>query len=805
MLRSFETPFTDTTRFSIEQMDVDNEGSMEEEELVSGNPFSSNDRESNDEGDLNQFDDEQDDLDEGLESESSEGQFWDGEDSWEVGVAQRGLIQEEIGGEIIANFPNGVHFAIYDPGHPEFKRRSGQWAERENAVGFDRRSLQEAGLELGKSVRDSLGLVRTIKLVSEKLETEVNRARHPDATLPFPGTGPDKIRTLAIFSHGWDTTLAIGNGLTASNVDEIFRKLAPALADDVTVVLYGCSISANPGESGWVTGTMDPGGERSLSARIRDALIDQGKSTAKVWGHTEVGHTTRNPALRVFYADSDNPLGGGRGSKGRAFAGEIVFSSRERIGAVRDLEAAVERRGYKVKESARDAFQNFVDNLLRKHFYRAYVRTVVKRVKRRDGSRRRKTNLTLRGGSLPEMTPLYPQEVAQIQRDYWHQTYWTQKRQNRIARSTIRKLRRLKIVRRTDNEDEHYALDYELDPIMKEFQDNEMGREGDGLSIEEETECSDFEDEDLEGVGFDAEDFEDDDLEGIGFDAENLEDDDLEGIGFDAEDFEDDDLEEMGFDVDDIEDEDLEEMGFDAEDIEDEDLEDMEFDAEDIEDEDLEEMGFDAEDFEDDDLEGIGFDAEDFEDEELGELGSAVENLQDMAFEEEGRKRQYRVKNILKNFRMQVNQVYQGLSQFGPEHVRKTENSYTDALFNQFHPERGPEFAKLKKGQRGYRRLRREWLDLRDLVVRPIIALARSSKEKSFEKLPLSHIEPGGNPTAAELCRVCKLYASEMRWRCQFVSKLTAGQCCVKSIIEEKRCLHKILRRKRLNLRKLLS
>lgn len=355
-----------------------------------------------------------------------------------------------LGRVLRRDFSEGVSVAIFDSDEGEFQRKSSEWAQRERALGFDRSNMRSAALALGRAVDDRRGVVRAVRALGGKLQQEIDQTRSPDDLMPFPGTGPSKIKVLALFSHGWGTTLAIGNYLTKRNVRSVIQRLAPFLTDDVTIALYGCSIAANPSESGWVSGTMDSGGAQSLAAMVRDALVDEGKTSASVWGHTEVGHTTRNPSLRVFHASPSHPLGGGKGADGFAYAGDFIFGQ-EVQQALSDVESAVQRAGNRVAADKRNRFTTFVQGRLRSHFYKAWVGAVITRRRRNDGTTARQTNLTLRGASLPQMAPMYPDEVATIVRNHWRNTYWTQARQDVVARKAIRRLRALGVFEASDS------------------------------------------------------------------------------------------------------------------------------------------------------------------------------------------------------------------------------------------------------------------------------------------------------------------------------------------------------------------
>jgi hypothetical protein len=201
--------------------------------------------------------------------------------------------------------------------------------------------------------------------------------------------------------------------------------MAPVLADDVTIIMYGCSVCSQPGEGGWVETTMRGGGEASLCALVRDALVDAGKASATVWGHTEVGHTTTNWSLRRFRAAA------GKGTAGEAFAGDIVFGAM-RAGALAQVEAAVRAQGHEVVAARRADFERFALARLERQFYRGYG----------DANQR----LTHGGANLAERAPVQPDAVAEVIRTHWRDTYWTATRVNAMATELIRRMKPMKIV-----------------------------------------------------------------------------------------------------------------------------------------------------------------------------------------------------------------------------------------------------------------------------------------------------------------------------------------------------------------------
>jgi hypothetical protein len=212
----------------------------------------------------------------------------------------------------------------------------------------------------------------------------------------------------------------------------VIKRIAPVLTVDVQIIIYGCEAARGQKErkDNWLVNTMEPGGEDSLAAKIRDALVDEGKLMSSVWSHTEVGHTTRNPSLRFFYA------GDGKGTKGHSYAGEFVFGTVERIIALAELEDTIKALGYSISEDEQENFRKFAYKELRKLIYDAYIKAVIKFVKNV-----KVTNLTYRGANLPEMAPLYPLEVADIFRKYWSEVYWSKERKESAANKLIKELR----------------------------------------------------------------------------------------------------------------------------------------------------------------------------------------------------------------------------------------------------------------------------------------------------------------------------------------------------------------------------
>jgi hypothetical protein len=341
----------------------------------------------------------------------------------------------EAGEKLWKAAPAGVNVAIYASGNAEFMRRAKEWAEREGAVGVKATRIQATELTFGRALADSGRFVAQVTQLGAALKDAVARAEKPKGIEPLAGTGPSLIRVLALFSHGTNRWLGIGQGITTTNVATVIRGIAPVLTNDVKILIFGCSAALGQSEpSEWVRTTMEPGGANSLAGMIRDALVDQGKRAASVWGHTKVGHTTRNPSLRVFSA------GRGKGTDGLPYAGDSVFGTIEKAFALRELEETIRALGFRLGKDKEEDFRKIGYQALRQQMYNAYVGAIVKTTTVR-GVKRRVTNLTHRGVNLPEMAPLYPLDVADVIRKYWSTVYWTQVRKETVATSLAKRLK----------------------------------------------------------------------------------------------------------------------------------------------------------------------------------------------------------------------------------------------------------------------------------------------------------------------------------------------------------------------------
>lgn len=339
-----------------------------------------------------------------------------------------------LGNTLWQEAPAGVTVAIYYD-DPEQKRRAVEWAERERAIGPRAKKIAVGDLIFGKPIADSGKLATQIADLGKVLKTAVEAVPKPPRITPLPHTGPALIRRLALFTHGTTSWISIGGGISAGGVGSVIQRIAPFLTDDVNIILYGCSSARGTKEpSDWLTTTMTSGGEDSLAAKVRDALLESGKSRATVWGHTELGHTTRNPSLRYFYA------GSGKGTQGKSFVGEFVFGTLNNVFALDELDATLRELGFSLDLALQTKFRTAARRKLRRLQYLCYVRANIK-YRTGKGKKIKENNLTFRGGNLSEVAPVYPLEVADIVRKYWSSTCWSQAARQRLVKTLAKELK----------------------------------------------------------------------------------------------------------------------------------------------------------------------------------------------------------------------------------------------------------------------------------------------------------------------------------------------------------------------------
>lgn len=308
----------------------------------------------------------------------------------------------EFGNTLWTNCPGGIAVAVYDTGDPEFGARAKEWAAGMNAVGPKAKTIAAGELALGKAIPASKGLAGLLGDLQGAVNASVDKAKRPDG-VDASAAGPKQVKTLALFMHGTPSWLGMDastskDDLQASSVGATIKGISSFLAGDVNVVLYACGVARGESEKqDWYAGTMHGGGADSMAGAIRDALVDEGKDKATVFGHTTSGHTTRNFAIRGFEAAD------GKGARGHSFVAQHVWSWWE-LGPAEVL-AEIASRGHAVPDARRAKIEGAV---------RASVRMSLYAVNSSANSTK-----TYQGKNLAEMAPVHPKEVGAIVREMW--------------------------------------------------------------------------------------------------------------------------------------------------------------------------------------------------------------------------------------------------------------------------------------------------------------------------------------------------------------------------------------------------
>lgn len=326
--------------------------------------------------------------------------------------------ETKLGKELWASWPNGVNVAFYGEEHdPATKHFADHWAIREQALGPKGRTISAKTLAFGRSISDKMGFEKTMTAMSAVL---VSAAAKGAPSTPPPAGTPAKFKTVAIFSHGWSTGVHFAGGdFRNTNAAEKVKKVAPALTQDVNVILYACSAAKAPSEEeSWYSGTMKGGGQGSLAGEMRDALISEGLTGGTVWGHTTVGTASSNWALRRFSAAA------GAGAAGESYVSTDIFTAVERASAIADLQGLIAEQGLEISDP--EKFTAAAQAALTGAMYDAY-RQATRLFRHRDTT-------------LGEAAPVDPSGVATIVRDHWNDTFWPAAKA-KTAAALIKKLK----------------------------------------------------------------------------------------------------------------------------------------------------------------------------------------------------------------------------------------------------------------------------------------------------------------------------------------------------------------------------
>ena len=143
----------------------------------------------------------------------------------------------------------------------------------------------------------------------------------------------ERLRAVAFFCHGYNRfKLQFGFHAKHSNsMNALAQVLFDASALGTPVVpLYCCVIGAGPGI----------GGDGGFADTLRDALLMQGATSCRVYGHTIKGHATKNPFVRVF-DEQDVP---GRSGRDGLLGGRWIIDPEDRP-LFRKWNAALKKKG----------------------------------------------------------------------------------------------------------------------------------------------------------------------------------------------------------------------------------------------------------------------------------------------------------------------------------------------------------------------------------------------------------------------------------------------------------------------------
>jgi hypothetical protein len=301
----------------------------------------------------------------------------------ETGEALTERTGKEVTAADLAGLSGGVTLAVWHTRDDYLKSVAHRWAEAEDAVGFSKGTT----LVFGKALPGDKKLHEVLSGVSKAMEA-----------LAGAGKAVPKVKVLALFTHGTSSWIGVGDGIESSTVASHVKDMASYLAEDVVVILYGCSSARGSSEAAdWYRTTMTDGGADSLAGKFRDALLSEGKKKACVWGHTEVGHTTSNFTLRVFRAWD------GAGSAGKSYVKHFVLDWQGPV--VDELRAEVLAQGFEIPSSKEAKFRSSAEDTLRLGLYRVYA-----------GANKDKT---LDGRNLAEVAPLRGAAVAAIVSKEW--------------------------------------------------------------------------------------------------------------------------------------------------------------------------------------------------------------------------------------------------------------------------------------------------------------------------------------------------------------------------------------------------
>ena len=146
-------------------------------------------------------------------------------------------------------------------------------------------------------IKKSEGAVRIVEINTSK----PLKHRRDQVLEALKSTPEDThLATVAFFCHGYADGIQFG--FKNEHIPELVAAMKDVVTNDVCLPFYACS-SAN------TKVRHAPGGDGGFCDELRDELCRQGMVDCSVIGHTTVGHTTRNPYVRVFNGNGSS-IGG---------------------------------------------------------------------------------------------------------------------------------------------------------------------------------------------------------------------------------------------------------------------------------------------------------------------------------------------------------------------------------------------------------------------------------------------------------------------------------------------------------------
>ncbi len=270
-----------------------------------------------------------------------------------------GVDSTKLAKHLSATFPRGVRVAVYSdydlapikPGMSdekkkkairenanarEFNRQAETFAKGQGAVGLRGGAIRQGEPVAVKSAADVIEKVQAIHLgllAAWKASAAPGDANPPAWT---------SVETVATFCHGihWglDISTTQEKGYVTKGLHSIDRTahgkvfkdnlasfasgVSGAVSADVKFLLFACSTAGSEGFEHYMgptgsdtsaakeLGKEETTGKGSLASRLQQELATATGGSPSVYGHLTAGHTTRNPAAKIYGRDAGGVSGG---------------------------------------------------------------------------------------------------------------------------------------------------------------------------------------------------------------------------------------------------------------------------------------------------------------------------------------------------------------------------------------------------------------------------------------------------------------------------------------------------------------